>query len=176
MSQFLEKNPEYLVAEYLEDNWGSVSPSNAGYTGLFDSDDPLEADEFPISTSWNAGDRYPILTITNNDPNVPGGGNTNITGLQGDGSGPNQERLETMLMTVQASEDVDYNNDLLAHDLIEILYNHASQIITEYVDGEIDDVWDLYYTPATHSPVESNSTVPTHQYQGSVTVHWQKEP
>jgi len=176
MSQFLEKNPEYLVAEYLEDNWGSVSPSNAGYTGLFDSNDTLTDDEFPISTSWNAGDRYPLLTITNNDPNVPGGGNTNITGLQGDGSGPNQERLETMLMTVQASEDVDYNNDLLAHDLIEILYNHASQIITEYVDGEIDDVWDLYYTPATHSPVESNSTVPTHQYQGSVTVHWQKEP
>jgi len=176
MVQFLDDNPEYIICNLLDDNWGTVAPTDAGYTGVFNANDPLGANDFPISTSWNAGDSYPILTITNNDPTVPGGGNTNVTGLQGDGSGQNQRRLETMLMTVQAAEGDDYNNNLEAHELVEVLYNHAFQILFEVTSADYNGIWDVYVTPGTHSPVETDSTAPTHQYQGNVTIDWNKEP
>lgn len=176
MPQFLDQNPEFIICEVLESNWGTVDPSNAGYTAVFNSDSSLGGNEFPLTTSWNAGDSYPIVSITNNDPTVPGGGDTNVTGVQGNGSGQNQRRLENMLLTVQAAEDTDYNNNLEAHELIEVLYNHAFQILYEADSSTYDGVLDFYVEPGTHSPVESSSTNPTHQYQGTVSLDWQKTP
>jgi hypothetical protein len=174
--QFLDQNPEFILCDVLEDNWGTVNPSPEGYTAVFNSDSALGSNEFPLTTSWNAGDSYPIVSVTNNDPTVPGGGETNVTSIQGDGSGNNQRRLENVLVTVQAAEDSDYNNGVEAHQLVETLYNHAFQIAWEADEATYPGVWGFHPEPGTHSPVESSNTNPTHQYQGTFTIGWNKTP
>lgn len=172
MPQTLSENPEELVRQLLTDEW---IPSNTeGYDPT--TTDTTASDFLPISTDWNTGDIYPIITVTNNDPTVPGGGETNVTGKQGDGSGNNQRRLETMQLTVQASGDTDYLNDVTAHQICETLYNEAFRVLWDNQSApNDDDIWNYFVTPATHT-VEKSDTSSFHQYVGSVTIHWQREP
>lgn len=174
MPQTLSDNPEEKVRQLLTDGW---DPDNT--EGYDPTETDPDADEFlPISTDWKSGDTYPIVTVTGNDPTVPGGGDTNITGKQGDGSGNNQRRLETMQLTVQASGDSEYINDLGAHEVVELLYNEAFRVVWDNQNAPDDsEVWNYFVSPATHTgPDNSDDSTSFHQYAGDVILHWNRTP
>ena len=188
MPQTLPQNPEQIVRDLLTDEWSPTT--TAGFDPT--TTDPTSDSFLPITTDWNTGDTYPIISITNNDPTVPGGGETNITGIQGDGSGPNQRRLETMQVTVQASGDTSYptsgwgelswnalgwgSNSLDAHNVCDLLYSEVERIIMANYNAPDDPaVWNYFITPPTHT-INKSDTNSFHQYAGSVTLHWQREP
>ena len=67
-----------------------------------------------ITTNWDDyGDFYPIIVVTDNDESaaLPNSGETNFNGLQGDGSGPNQQANQPITVSCQAVEGQDYLND-----------------------------------------------------------------
>lgn len=176
MAEFLDQPPGYYVADLLENYWGTVNPTVEGFVALFNSSDPLESTEFPISTNWPAGDTYPILTLTNTDPTVPGGGETNITSIQGNASGNNQRRLENILLTVHTDSTETYGTTD-ADEFAYRLYEHAFNIIDAHSSAPLADEIDAYYiTPPEGSIPNQGSTEVTYQQQGTVTVNWEHTP
>lgn len=174
MPTTLSENPEEIVRQLLVDEWGVSSVPTGGYDAS--QTDPTATDFLPITTNWAGfGDTYPIISVTNNDPTVPGGGQTGITGIQGNGSGPNQHRLETMVITVMAERGTDYQGED-AHTIVNTLYDHVHQIVWGNIHApNHSDVHGFYVTPGTHTTGSDDSTT-TEQYSGSVTLDWLKTP
>jgi hypothetical protein len=172
MTQFLSQPPEYYASDFLEANWGSVQPSVGGLDVSWD-----DSGDIPISTNWPAGDTYPIITLTNRDPTIPGGGTTNYTSVQGDGSGNNQERLENFLLTVHTDSAETYGtNDTRAEVYAWRLAEHIANIVEEYGDNPDSDLWAVYFDAPEGTIPNQDSTEVTHQEQGTFTVHWNREP
>lgn len=177
MPKTLSEPPAETVQQLITDNWGTPTVSTGGYNA--NQTDSTAVDFLPVTTNWAGwGDVYPIISLTNTDPTVPGGGDTNVTGIQGNGSGSNQRRLETMVMTVQAErlDDGDYQGED-AHSIVKTLYDHAFQIVWNNQHApnhsEIDG---FYVTPGTHTTPDSSDSTTTEQYSGNVTVDWLKTP
>lgn len=168
----LSENPEEKVRQLLTDEWDNTN--TAGYDPTIT--DPTNSNFLPISTNWNSGDIYPIITVTNNDPTVPGGGETGFQSVQGDGSGPNQQRFENMLVTIQAAEDTEYNSSLTAHEVCQTLSAEIDRIIIDNVNAPTDsDVCNYFPAPFTHT-IAGDSTPRTHQYQATITLNWIRTP
>jgi len=86
MPKTLSKNPDQTVVDLLVNNWGNPSVDDGGYVA--NPSDPTASDALVITTNWAGfGDTFPVISLTNTDPTVPGGGDTQVTGIQGDGSG-----------------------------------------------------------------------------------------
>ncbi len=172
----LSETPEEIVRQLITDEWGTPDVPTGGYDAT--QTDPDATDFLPVTTNWAGfGNTYPVISLTNNDPTVPGGGDTNVTGVQGDGSGPNQRRFETMTMTVMASErdDGDYQGED-AHSIVKILYDHAFQVVwnNQHAPNH-SEINGFYPTPGTHTTPSDDSTT-AEQYSGAVTVDWLKTP
>ena len=48
--------------------------------------------------NYSGANDYPQVAIVSNDPVIPGGGQTGYTTIAGDGSGPNQDTIATILV------------------------------------------------------------------------------
>lgn len=172
MTQFLSQPPEYYAADFLETHWGSVQPSVGGLTLQWDG-----SGDIPLSTNWPAGDQYPIITLTNRDPTIPGGGETNYTSVQGDGSGNNQERLENFLLTVHTKSDETYGSSNVRGEVFAwTLMEHIARIVEQHGDDPDSDLWAIYFDAPDGTIPNQDSTTVTHQEQGTMTVHWNREP
>jgi len=172
----LSESPEETVRQLLTDQWGTPSVDDGGYDPT--QTDTTASDFLVITTDWSGwGDTWPIISLTNTDPTVPGGGDTQVTGIQGNGSGPNQRRLETMTMTVMASQTDtgDYQGES-AEDIVRILYEHAFQIIwNNQHASDFPEINRFSVTPGAHTTNGPDSSQ-TEQYSGNVTVDWLKTP
>lgn len=171
----LSETPAEIVRQLVVDNWGNPDVPNGGFNA--NQTDPTADDFLPITTNWAGfGDTFPIISFTNTDPTVPGGGETGVSGIQGNGSGPNQRRLETLTVTVMAERGEDYPNGEDAHALVRTLYEHVFQIVWNNQHAENHpEVSRFNVQPGTHTSEGDDSTT-VEQYSGEVTVDWLKTP
>jgi hypothetical protein len=170
--QKLTEQVESQVRKYLVD---ALRPAEIeGY-------DPTQGDttasDYILITSDNDnyGDYYPLIFISNNEGTaVPGGGETNITSIQGDGSGNNQNAQYTLTIQCQAVENGPYRNsvgyDELAFTLFqEVKYQIKQADYTDFTDFEY--IGELTPAPVERSSSEQdNSTESWGQYAGTVPV------
>lgn len=179
MVQKLSERCEELLRQFLTDN---IRPAEIqGYDPNQSNSDA--SDFMPITTDWSDwGSTYPKIVVQeNNGPTIPGGGQTNYTGLQGDGSGVNQYAIHNITLSVQAKQDGDYLNsteyDDLLHDIFEECRyqcrSNASQGIAE--SQFIGDPGPPVQTRSTEE-TDSGSTLTWVQRQSTVPVGVQYEP
>lgn len=172
MTQYLSQPPEYYAADLLETHWGTVPPPVGGLSVQWQT-----TGDIPVSTNWPAGDQYPIITLTNRDPTIPGGGNTNYTGIQGNGTGRNQRRLENFLLTVHTDSAETYGtSDESAERYAWRLMEHIASIIEEHGETPNSDIHAVYMDAPEGTIPNQGSTEVTHQEQATVTVDWNKTP
>lgn len=143
--------------------------------------DPTQSDttasDFILVTSDNDnyGDYYPLIFISNNaGASVIDGGETNISSIQGDGSGNNQNAQYSVTIQCQAVENGPYRNNTAYDDLAFALYQEVKYQINQ---AEASDFSDLSYVGnLTPAPVErssneqDNSTETFSQYAGTAPV------
>jgi hypothetical protein len=172
MPQKITEPIEDKIRKYLVD---AIRPSEV--EGL----DPTIGDttrlEFLLVTSDydNYGDTYPLVFVSNNaGTSVIDGGETNISSIQGDGSGNNQNAQYSVTIQCQAVENgplpnnVDY--DVIAFQLFQEVKYQINQ-------AETSDFTNLSYignlTPAPverSSSEQDNSTESWSQFAGTVPV------
>jgi len=172
MVQKLTDRIEDQIRGYLVDN---IRPAEIeGY-------DPTQSDttasDFILVTSDNDnyGDYYPLIFISNNaGASVIGGGETNISSIQGDGSGNNQNAQYTVTIQCQAVENGPYLNGVSYDDLAFTLFQEVKFQIKQ---AQYSDFTDLTYIgELTPAPVErssseqDNSTQTWSQFAGTVPV------
>ena len=143
--------------------------------------DPTQSDttasDFILVTSDNDnyGDYYPLIFVSNNeDGTVPGGGETNITSIQGDGSGNNQRAQYTVTIQCQAVENGPYLNDTDYDQLAFELFQEVKLRIKEADESDFNDfssVGELTPSPIDRSSDEQDSSTETWvQYSGTVPI------
>ena len=168
----LSQPVEDQVREYLVNN---LRPSEIeGY-------DPTQSDttaqDFILVTSDNDnyGDYYPLIYVSNNGgTSVIGGGETNVSSVQGDGSGNNQNAQYSLTIQCQAVENGPYLNDVAYDELAFTLYQEAKYQLNQADKSDFDGV--SYVGNATPAPVErssdeqDNSTETWSMYAGTVPV------
>lgn len=125
--QLLPLRPAEVIRVTIYRNW---EPSKVeGYDVSIN--DPSNSDFLPLTTDWyEFGEHYPNIAITNFEGNTVNGGTTGYTGIQGDGSGVNQQRDITGLVTIRA-EDEDTYNGVGPKRIVHILGNHVQSIIQD---------------------------------------------
>jgi hypothetical protein len=174
----LSERAEELLRQFLSDR---IRP--AEMQGYDPQQTDTTADDFlPVTNDWSDfGDTYPILVVQETDgPSVPGGGNTNVTGLQGDGSGVNQYTIFNLTISAQAVQGDDYLNDTEADDLAHDIFSEARkqcQLNTTALD---ETLWLGPPPPGTQTrsteETDSGSTETWVQRQATVPVGVQFEP
>jgi len=174
MPQKLTERPEETIRQYLVD---TLDPADIeGYDPQ--QTDTTATDFLPISNSWSKwGDYYPFIYVAeDSDPTVVGGGETNATGLQGDGSGVNQYAIHTVTISVQVAEGGAYRNGVEYDDLAQTIYSEVHHELqkTETIG---DALWVGVPTPPTptRNPGENDSdTLNWFQLSGTVpySVHY----
>jgi len=169
---------EDQLREYIVNN---IRPSEIeGY-------DPTQSDttasDFILVTSDNDnyGDYYPLIYISNNaGTSVPGGGDTNITSIQGDGSGNNQRAQYTPTIQCQAVENGPYRNDTAYNQLAFELYQEVKFQLKEASASDFTDfssVGELEPADIDRSSDEQDSSTETWaQYAGTVPIEVQFTP
>ena len=172
MPQKLTQPIEDQVREYLV---SALRPSEIeGY-------DPTQSDttaqDFILVTSDNDnyGDYYPLIFVSNNESGaVPGGGDTNITGKQGSGTGNNQDAIYTVTIQCQAVENGPYLNNIAYDELAFELYQEVKYQLKQASEADFPDFeWVGEATPAPverSSDEQDNSTETWSQYAGTVPV------
>jgi hypothetical protein len=171
-TQKLPEKVEDQVRKYLVD---ALRPAEIeGY-------DPTQGDttaqDYILITSDNDnyGDYYPLIYVSNNaGASVIGGGDTNISSIQGDGSGNNQNAQYSVTIQCQAVENGPYLNDTkydtLAFELFQEVKYQLKQADKSDFDG-FSYVGEL--TPSgveRSSDAQDNSTETWAQYSGTVPV------
>jgi hypothetical protein len=115
MPTALSKDVRLIVRDALLAGWDAANA--AGYDPTLT---PSDANWLPMNRGWySTGPRDPSVAIANAEESPLGGGATGLTGIQGDGSGMNQDLDGTVLVTVFAEEGGDYNDGLSAVDVVE---------------------------------------------------------
>lgn len=172
MPQKLSEKVEDQLRKYLVNN---IRPSEIeGY-------DPTQSDttasDFILVTSDNDnyGDYYPLIFVSNNSgTSVPGGGETNVTSIQGDGSGHNQRARYTPEIQCQAVENGPYRNNTDYDDLAFTLYQEVKYQIKQATAADIADfssIGELTPAPIDRSSDEQDSSTETWaQYAGTVPI------
>jgi len=172
MPQKLTEPVEDQVRKYLVD---ALRPSEIeGY-------DPTEGDgtaaDYILVTSDNDnyGDYYPMIFVSNNDgASVIDGGETNISSIQGDGSGNNQNAQYSVTIQCQAVENGPYLNNTDYDQLAFELYQEVKFQLKEADNTDFTDF--TYIGELTPAPIDrssneqDNSTETWSQYAGTVPV------
>lgn len=167
----LSKHPALLIRDILIDNWDRNNV--LGYDPTVDEDDEYFV---PIGRGWydlNAPD--PQITLTNFEEGVIEGGISGYSGMQGDGSGPNQDRDGFGLLTVHARDtgNKDYQDEY-AEGIVWLLEQECERILqaNSNPDNELRNV------SATLDAMEADTDAsPTRHYaQASVGYDYLKEP
>jgi hypothetical protein len=171
-TQKLTERVEDQIRKYLVDN---LRP--AEIEGYDPDQGDTTAQDFILITSDNDdyGDYYPLIYVGNNSgSSVIGGGDTNITSIQGDGSGNNQNAQYTVTIQCQAVQNGPYLNDTKYDELAFTLYQEVKYQINQADKSDFDGF--SYVGNATPSPVErssdeqDSSTETWCQYSGTVPV------
>jgi hypothetical protein len=149
--------------------------------------DPTQGDttqsDYILVTSDNDdyGDYYPLIYVSQSDngPIIPNSGNTNVNGIQGDGSGTNQRAIQDVTISVQAVENGPYLNSADYDDLVAEIYSGLHDLL----DGNItleSGVRMHRLTPPTQTrssdETDSGSTDTWIQHTGTVPVDIQYTP
>lgn len=179
MPQKLSEPLEDQIRKYIINN---VTPSEIqGY-------DPTQSDttasDFILVTSDNDnyGDYYPMIYVSeiDADKTIPGGGETNINGVQGDGSGGNQDTRQGVLISVQTVENGPYLNDT-AYD--QLAFEIYSEVKVTFKNADESDFSDFHFvgelTPPTvtrSSDEQDSSTETWIQRRGTIPVGVQYTP
>jgi len=126
-------DPADDLVSFLQSNFDSAAISVA----FSNSDDIDHAD-------YSGANEYPQVAIVSNDPVIPGGGQTGFTSISGDGSGPNQATIETILVDCWGGPEDDgaYDGNPEHPDGI------AAELSSEVIDTCHDDATN---PPAGHS-------------------------
>lgn len=170
MPSSLSERRDLKVRNLIYDNW---NPSNTnGYDPSLDTDKNLFV---PVTTNWYAyGEHNPAITITNFNGNIIGGGESGWTGMQGDGSGVNQDRDETGRLTIHIEHDQMYNG-LGAREQAKLFRDEISGIVQRNASGD-GEVFNFSITPFESSPQNELDGVTVFQFQAEVGFDWQKTP
>lgn len=177
MPQKVTEPLEAQIRQYLVDN---IRPAEMhGYDPQ--QTDPTAADILPISNDWSDyGDTYPVIVVQeNNGPTIPNSGNTNVNGIQGDGSGTNQTAVHPITISVQATQDGDYLNNVDYQTLVTDIYAECRFQLKD-VDAVSNALYTGDMTPPTQTrsneETDSGSTVTWLQRQGTVPVGFRYTP
>lgn len=168
--QKLTERVEDQIRKYLVQNIRSTEIH--GY-------DPTQGDttasDYILITSDNDnyGDYYPMIFVGNNaGSSVIGGGETNISSIQGDGSGNNQNAQYLVTIQCQAVENGPYLDDTPYDDLAFSLYQEVKYQLKQ---ADKSDFADLEYVgelePANvdrSSSEQDDSTETWAQYSGAI--------
>ena len=163
---------EDQVREYLVQN---LRPAEIeGY-------DPTQSDttaqDFILVTSDNDnyGDYYPLIYISNNaGTSVIGGGETNVSSLQGDGTGNNQNAQYSLTIQCQAVENGPYLNDTPYDELAFTLFQEVKYQLNQATKSDFDGfsyIGNITPAPIERSSDEQDSSTETWaQYAGTLPV------
>ena len=180
MTTRLKQRPEDLVRIYIAEN---IDPAEIqGY-------DPTQSDRqaidfLPVTTDWSErGNQYPFIAVRELDgPTIPDSGNSNYNSLQADGSGPNQQAIYPVTVSVQTMEGGGYLNGVDHDDLAQEIYDEVFQVIQDGAGAELDNtgVQLLGMTPPTttrSNNEDGNTDTQTWlQKQGTVNVQFIDTP
>jgi hypothetical protein len=173
------------LSEPLEDQIRKYIIQNATPSAM-EGYDPTQSDttasDFILVTSDNDnyGDYYPLIYVSEQDngPTIPNSGNTNVNGVQGDGSGNNQFAIKDVTISVQAVENGPYLNNIDYDQLVFEIYAELQAIFGD--PGILSDaIYVGELTPPTitrSSDEQDNSTETWIQRQGTVPVGIQFTP
>jgi len=135
----LSERAEEKLRQFLVDN---IRPAEVqGYDPQ--QTDPTASDFLPVSNDWSDyGDTYPIVVVQETEaPTVPGGGATNVTSVQGDGSGPNQLTVFNITLSAQAVQGESYRNGVSAADLVQDLFAECKKQCQLNTTALSETVW-----------------------------------
>lgn len=175
------------LSEPLEDQIRKYIVQNATPSEMRDYD-PTQSDttasDFIVVTSDNDdyGDYYPLIYVSevDNGPTIPDSGNTNINGVQGDGSGRNQYAIRDVTISVQAVQNGPYPNGVAYDQLVFEIYQEVKQTLKEASTSDFADFqWVGELTPATlnrSSDQQDNSTETWAQKTGNLPIGLQYTP
>lgn len=177
MPSKLSDRPEYKYKRFLDQN---IRPAEIeGYNPQ--QTDQTATDFMPVTNSWSKfGDTYPLVFVgEQNGPSIPGGGNTNSNGIQGDGSGVNQYAIHDVTISVQVAEGGAYLGGIDYDDLAQAIYSEVHTITQDTTTALNETLWIGTPTPPTptRNPGEDNSdTLDWFQMQGSCPIGVQYTP
>jgi len=170
MPQKLTDPIEDQVRKYLVD---AIRPSEV--EGLDPTIGDTTKQEFLLVTSDNDnyGDYYPVIFVGNNaGTSVIGGGDTNVSSIQGDGSGNNQNAQYTVSIQCQAVENGPYPNNTPYNEVAFQLYQEVKFQLKQASKSDFNGVsyvGELPPSPNERSSEEQdNSTETWIQYSGAV--------
>jgi len=179
MPQKLSERPEELVRQFLVDNIrpGEVESYDPKQT------DPSKNDYLPVTNDYSRwGETYPLVWLGEEDtPNTPGGGNTGYTGIQGNGSGVNQDNIYNITVSVQTLESdngAGYLNQTEYDTLAFEIYNEIHDRIQNNVTTAISELEWVSMTPPTtvRDSGEEGDTTTFYQQQGTVGAMFKNTP
>jgi len=145
--------------------------------------DSQQTDYLPVTKDWSRrGGYYPIVLVTQaGGPVIPNSGETNYNGMQGDGSGPNQQANHQVQVTVVTSQDGAYlGTDTDYYDIAHTIYSEIKFQIQEETKGDSETLFQGGLTPPTitrsNEESDSGSTSTWYQLAGTVPVGIMYEP
>lgn len=174
----LSERAEELLRQFLVDSLRSSEMQ--GYDPQ--QTDPTASDFLPVTNNWDDwGETYPIIVVQETDgPTVPGGGQTNVTGLQGDGSGVNQYTIFNITLSAQAVQGETYRNGVDAPDIAHDLFSECRKQCQLNTTGLDETLWLGTPPPGTQTrsteETDSGSTETWVQRQSTVPIGVQFEP
>lgn len=171
-TQKLTERVEDQIRKYLCD---ALRPSEI--QGYDPDQGDTTAQDYILITSDNDdyGDYYPLIYVGNNSgSSVIGGGDTNITSIQGDGSGNNQNAQYTVTIQCQAVQNGPYLNDTPYDELAFQLYQEVKYQLKQADASDFTDfqyIGELPPSPIERSSDEQDGSTETwSQYAGAVPV------
>ena len=167
----LSKHPALIIRDLITDHWDATN--TAGYDV---NASPSEDTFVPIGRGWYNGNAPdPQITLTNFEEGVISGGVTGYSGIQGDGSGVNQDRDGSGLLTAhaEATGGQDYRGEY-ASDIVWLLEQECERILQNnaVADDELRNVGASL--DAMEADTESDPV--RHFAQASVGYDYLKEP
>lgn len=166
-TQPIEKIRQFIISEARPSEMSGYDPTQT---------DSQQTDFLPVTKDYSRrGDYYPIILCTQaGGPVIPNSGETNYNGIQGDGSGPNQQANHQVQVAVITSQDGAYLSGVDYYTLAHNIYSEIKYQIQGETKGDSETLFQGGLTPPTEtrSNTEGNggSTSTWYQLSGTVPV------